>query len=83
MANAKKITMDELLSSSEDSFKKVIAGDNFIFRQYCRIFGDGTDTAIFCDDVRADDTLFGDDAGVLVYPSQGDLRSDPDMHKTY
>ena len=27
MANAKKITMDELLSSSEDSFKKVIAGD--------------------------------------------------------
>ena len=27
MANAKKITMDELLASSEDSFKKVIAGD--------------------------------------------------------
>ena len=27
MANAKKITMDELLESNEDSFKKVIAGD--------------------------------------------------------
>ena len=27
MANAKKITMDELLAANEDSFKKVIAGD--------------------------------------------------------
>ena len=27
MANAKKVTMDELLASSEDSFKKVITGD--------------------------------------------------------
>ena len=27
MANAKKITMDELLVSNEDSFKKVVAGD--------------------------------------------------------
>ena len=27
MANAKKLTMDELLASSEDSFKKAIAGD--------------------------------------------------------
>ena len=27
MANAKKVTMDELLKASEDSFKKVVAGD--------------------------------------------------------
>ena len=27
MANAKKVTMDELLAASADSFKKVIAGD--------------------------------------------------------
>ena len=27
MANAKKLTMDELLASSEDLFKKAIAGD--------------------------------------------------------